>query len=1494
MSVYIIYAREDHVVAHAVATQLAERGISVWFDHRQHSEGSGLRARLEKKMREARLVVFVMTPASAESVYCGDELQHAEKLDKEIVAAIPAPLPQEFKAPSAAIAENLFFYDDASLRGSGFEASMRRLVAIHMSASGAPDVEPRNPRIDAVGAIRNFAKVFEGVHLYRRLPLVLTILLSTALLFHVIFQPPSLTLVLLLSLAIIAATAWRFWREAKRERVPIGTVWARSRVAWASLALLIPVSVGYTLHRQSHEGPARVLVQLDAPVSAVAAGQSADGRQLVAVATFAGELRMGDPDDTSSLLAVQIPDGADRPVTQLLVRPGVYRDVQGARVFVNSPAVIAVRREEILTWTGEAEPRTIWTGEGVPLVALDEGQRLIVVETRPLRRGEARYEALSRVWAQNESSNGISFDTAMSLTGRINNFTFAISLVDAQASAIEAVHFQQGPTLPTALAVSGQGLEVQLAIGGSEGELVACAQRGNNVATTTPQDTYPEGLYFACSNPVASGTSSPITAITLDGNAATTRHRDGSVVAWTQSGATWSPDTEDGSPGSADEPAAPDPSSGDSLAALPGSDIKLASFRDHAPEIARLPDGRIIAGGWDGRVMIVDPEAAGAMAQADPAAWIASLWAPVGDTARTMFANIPGLGSSNMWERLPASDRAVNVGHNPDTPTDVWFAVGSIIAMPKEDFTEAAVAPGATTSDGQPFPDAVLNRRRLNVESALAARERVASVLERLGLSGIVTPNESGTIRGTLGVSPTRQPSRQQRVVAPEQPNDYQEQSNDPDVQAIAPPVQTNRPAQTNAPRPTTTGPAQTSAPATGTSEPAQAAAAPEPEPIRRRAFPTSRDMRSLFALEEDCPTTVSSAQLQSDPVLATVCAASRFRQSGLYQSVDFDYIARPAQAAPGFSVSAAIRDQWALGAGPGGANLSNLHASASSESPAGVVVVALIDTGLAMDHPAVKGAAWLAPGYDMVSDPLMANDGDGRDSNPDDPGDRCNTDDPRSSDSLHGTHVAGLVAAAGVAGMKIVPVRALGRCGGRLSDINDAILWAAGAIPTRDVQGNEAWNTNPANIINLSFEFPVACPASLQNAIDRAVAAGAVVVAAAGNGGRGATMWSPGGCENVVSVGATDARGAPAAYSNFGSMVAFYAPGGDLSRDDNGDGVKDGVVSWGEGGARCIDVLTGEPRNDCRHAMTAGTSNAAALATGALAILKSKNPAATPSELRAQLSASTRTSCVAHPNPRHRRACVGPAGGPVRLLGGEKVEPAPGSGAASAENEPQRGLRRVPAMPPETVVAFATSSGRVAQEGIYAPILAEELSRPNVDIAQVLTRTRSRVVERSDTRQQPEFTSNLSENLCLGCAATGPRLALVIAQANYSDISRIAKAGEEAGMMADVLTKLGFDVLFVRDQSRVGLDEAFRQFATRVNSTGPETTAFVYYTGHGVQYQSSNYMLGTDARLTSEVDLAIYGVNLADQIALFREPSARLVFVLDASRDAPPVAASR
>jgi serine protease len=214
-------------------------------------------------------------------------------------------------------------------------------------------------------------------------------------------------------------------------------------------------------------------------------------------------------------------------------------------------------------------------------------------------------------------------------------------------------------------------------------------------------------------------------------------------------------------------------------------------------------------------------------------------------------------------------------------------------------------------------------------------------------------------------------------------------------------------------------------------------------------------------------------------------------------------------------------------------------------------VVVAVIDTGITA-HPDLD--ANIVAGYDFISDTFTANDGDGRDANASDPGDatvdgECNWYAEPSS--FHGTHVAGTIAAvtnngigvAGVAyGARVQPVRVLGKCGGWMSDVIDAIVWASGG----SVPGVPA-NATPAEVINLSLGTGAlrdGCEVALQAAIDAAVANGAVVVAAAGNGDRDAGASAPASCRNVVTVGAVTRAGARSFYSNYGAVLDVSAPG--------------------------------------------------------------------------------------------------------------------------------------------------------------------------------------------------------------------------------------------------------------------------------------------------------------------------------------------------------------
>ncbi len=281
-------------------------------------------------------------------------------------------------------------------------------------------------------------------------------------------------------------------------------------------------------------------------------------------------------------------------------------------------------------------------------------------------------------------------------------------------------------------------------------------------------------------------------------------------------------------------------------------------------------------------------------------------------------------------------------------------------------------------------------------------------------------------------------------------------------------------------------------------------------------------------------------------------------------------------------------------------------------------VVVAVIDTGY---RPHADLAANLVAGYDFIADVATANDGNGRDADPSDPGDwvaanECGYTHAAQTSSWHGTHVAGTIAAvtnnaSGVAGAafgaKVQPVRVLGKCGGYTSDIADGIVWASGGT----VSGVPA-NATPARVINLSLGGSGSCSATTQNAINSARGRGTVVVVAAGNSNADASGFNPANCAGVVTVAAVGRTGARAYYSNYGSVVDLAAPGGDMST-----GSANGILST-------LNAGTSSPGADS-YAYYQGTSMATPHVAAAAALMLARNPALTPDQIEARLKASTR-----------------------------------------------------------------------------------------------------------------------------------------------------------------------------------------------------------------------------------------------------------------------------
>jgi serine protease len=338
------------------------------------------------------------------------------------------------------------------------------------------------------------------------------------------------------------------------------------------------------------------------------------------------------------------------------------------------------------------------------------------------------------------------------------------------------------------------------------------------------------------------------------------------------------------------------------------------------------------------------------------------------------------------------------------------------------------------------------------------------------------------------------------------------------------------------------------------------------------------------------------------------------------------------------------LSQQWSLGDTTGGLRATRAWAQSTGSG----VVVAVIDTGV---RPHADLADNLLPGYDFITDTHASGDGNGRDADAYDPGDfvaagYCGAGEPAASSSWHGTHVAGIVAAVGgngtgisgvAPGALVLPLRALGKCGGYTSDIASAITWAAG-----DAVAGVPANGTPARVINLSLGGDGSCDRTTQAAIDAARARGAVVVVAAGNAAAPVSTATPANCEGVIAVAATNRSGGRASYSNNGAAVTLAAPGGD--RDA-------AILSTLNSGAAA-------PGADS-YASYMGTSMAAPAVSGVAALVIAANPALTPAQVGQVLTRSARAF------PQSCSGCgvgIVDASAAVAAALGTTAEPAPGT----------------------------------------------------------------------------------------------------------------------------------------------------------------------------------------------------------------------------------------
>jgi serine protease len=342
--------------------------------------------------------------------------------------------------------------------------------------------------------------------------------------------------------------------------------------------------------------------------------------------------------------------------------------------------------------------------------------------------------------------------------------------------------------------------------------------------------------------------------------------------------------------------------------------------------------------------------------------------------------------------------------------------------------------------------------------------------------------------------------------------------------------------------------------------------------------------------------------------------------------------------------------------------------------------IIAVLDSGVDYNHPDLGLAGnggKLLPGRDFICNDsgancagtatgytfVVANDGDGWDTDASDPGNWLTTQDiatgglcpgqglgPNHDQMVpsdwHGTRVAGIAAAitnngigvAGVApGAYILPIRVLGKCNGYMSDIVSGMYWAAGLATT--VTSALLANPNPAQVLNLSLGGTGPCSQTEQEAVTAIIQDGHLIVAAAGNDG--GPVLAPANCTGVIAVAGIRHTGTKVGYSNVSSAAAaitIAAPAGNCvnlniyhpwalpclySIDTTSN---DGLTAPDKNPAnafytysKMVDGYGGNILNEG----TTGTSFAAPIVAGVAVMMIEANPNLNAAQLTARLMAS-------------------------------------------------------------------------------------------------------------------------------------------------------------------------------------------------------------------------------------------------------------------------------
>ncbi len=133
------------------------------------------------------------------------------------------------------------------------------------------------------------------------------------------------------------------------------------------------------------------------------------------------------------------------------------------------------------------------------------------------------------------------------------------------------------------------------------------------------------------------------------------------------------------------------------------------------------------------------------------------------------------------------------------------------------------------------------------------------------------------------------------------------------------------------------------------------------------------------------------------------------------------------------------------------------------------------------------------------------------------------------------------------------------------------------------------------------------------------------------------------------------------------------------------------------------------------------------------------------------------------------------------------------------------------------------------------------------------------------------------------------PRIALVVGNSDYGSVSALDNPINDARLMAEKLTALGFEVRHLSDSTQIEMKRAIAQFGRDLRKGGETAVGLFYYAGHGVQSFGSNYLLPVDVSLSDPADLDLMAVEARSVLHQMASANNKTnIVILDACRNNP------